>query len=76
MKKIPILFLSILFTGLVFTPTKPTSAAIKDQGTTWWSVEEMLEFYKEFDRGKSLPYITMQAVNEDVVITIYDKNKK
>lgn len=37
---------------------------------------KMLAFYKEFDRGKSLPYITMQAVNEDVVITIYDKNKK
>lgn len=37
---------------------------------------KMLAFYKEYDRGKALPYITMQAVNEDVVITIYDKNKK
>lgn len=37
---------------------------------------KMLNFYKQYDRGKKLPYITMQAQNEDVVITIYDKNKK
>lgn len=38
--------------------------------------DKMLKFYKENDRGKQIPYVTMQAVNEDVVITIYDKNKK
>ncbi|MDD6879140.1 MAG: ribonuclease HIII [bacterium] len=38
--------------------------------------QKMINFYKPFDRGKKLPYITMQAQNEDVVITIYDKNKK
>ena len=37
---------------------------------------KMLAFYKEYDRGKQIPYVTMQAVNEDVVITIYDTNKK
>ena len=37
---------------------------------------KMLSFYKEYDRGKQIPYVTMQAVNEDVVITIYDTNKK
>ena len=37
---------------------------------------KMLAFYKKYDRGKQLPYITMQASNEDVVITIYDTNKK
>lgn len=37
---------------------------------------KMLSFYKDQDRGKVIPYVTMQAVNEDVVITIYDKNKK
>ena len=36
----------------------------------------MLKFYKDNDRGKKIPYVTMQSVNEDVVITIYDKNKK
>ncbi len=38
--------------------------------------KKMLEFYKSGDRGKQIPYVTMQAVNEDVVITIYDTNKK
>lgn len=37
---------------------------------------KMLAFYKGFDRGKQIPYVTLQAVNEDVVITIYDTNKK
>ena len=38
--------------------------------------DKMLKFYKDNDRGKKIPYVSMQAVNEDVVITIYDKNKK
>lgn len=38
--------------------------------------EKMIKFYKSNDRGKKIPYVSMQAVNEDVVITIYDKNKK
>ena len=38
--------------------------------------DKMLKFYKDNDRGKKIPYVTMQSVNEDVVITIYDKNKK
>lgn len=37
---------------------------------------KMLAFYKSYDRGKQIPYVTMQAVNEDVVITIYETNKK
>lgn len=38
--------------------------------------EKMLKFYKSGDRGKKIPYVLLQAVNEDVVITIYEKNKK
>jgi len=37
---------------------------------------KMLDFYKSSAREKQIPYVTMQAINEDVVITIYDKNKK
>lgn len=49
MKKIPILFLSILtiniITGLISPPK--TSALYKDDsGATWWTVEELLEFSK------------------------------
>lgn len=38
--------------------------------------DKMVKFYKSNDRGKTIPYVTLQAVNEDVVITIYEKNKK
>lgn len=37
---------------------------------------KMLSFYKSGDRGKKIPYVEMQSVNEDVVITIYEKNKR
>ena len=40
------------------------------------TINKMIKFYKENDRRKTIPYVKMQAVNEDVVITIYDKNKK
>ena len=35
--------------------------------------KKMINFYKEFARNKQIPYVAMQAVNEDVVITIYEK---
>ena len=52
MKKIPILFLSILMFGLAFGTAKPVSAAISEKGTTWWSVEELLDFYQEVEAEK------------------------
>lgn len=40
------------------------------------TITKMLQFYKEYAKDKQIPYVRMQAVNEDVVITIYEKNKK
>ena len=37
---------------------------------------KMMSFYKQYAKDKEIPYVSMQAVNEDVVITIYEKNKK
>ncbi len=37
---------------------------------------KMMSFYKAYAKDKIIPYVSMQAVNEDVVITIYEKNKK
>ncbi len=34
-------------------PPSPTFAAIKDKGTTWWSVEELLEFNREVEEEKT-----------------------
>jgi len=38
--------------------------------------QKMLNFYKDNAKDKIIPYVTMQSTNEDVVITIYEKNKK
>ena len=38
--------------------------------------DKMMSFYKQYAKDKQIPYVSMQAVNEDVVITIYEKNKK
>lgn len=38
--------------------------------------QKMLSFYKDRAKDKKIPYVSMQSVSEDVVITIYDKNKK
>ena len=37
---------------------------------------KMMSFYKGYAKDKKIPYVSMQAINEDVVITIYEKNKK
>lgn len=37
---------------------------------------KMMSFYKQYAKEKQIPYVSMQATNEDVVITIYEKNKK
>ena len=37
---------------------------------------KMISFYKQYAKEKQIPYVSMQATNEDVVITIYEKNKK
>ena len=52
MKKIPIFVLSILFLGLLFGPSQPSHAAIFENDTTWWTVEELLEFYPEVEAEK------------------------
>lgn len=52
MKKIPILLLSILIVGLAFSPTRLAHATIEENGTTWWSVEELLDFYPEVEAEK------------------------
>lgn len=53
MKKISILVMSTLIVGQVFCPAISTFAAIHDGDTTWWSVEEMLEFYQEVEHEKA-----------------------
>lgn len=53
MKKSFKTYLLILVFGFIFNPATPTFAAIKDKGTTWWSVTELLEFYQEVEAEKA-----------------------
>ena len=52
MKKIPLLFLSALTSVSLFTGVSPVQATIEKNGTTWWTVEELLEFYQETEVEK------------------------
>mgnify|MGYP003313363245 CR=1 FL=1 len=53
MKKISVLAISTLIIGQVFNPAVSAFATIRDGDTTWWSVEEMLEFYQEVELEKA-----------------------
>lgn len=50
MKKIPLFILSILVLGLA--TTQSSHAAILENDTTWWTVEELLAFYPEVEAEK------------------------
>lgn len=52
MKKIPIFVLSILIFGLLFGPSQSSHAAISENDTAWWTVEELIEFYPEVEAEK------------------------
>ena len=52
MKKILVVGLLILAISPVINVSAPTFAATKERGTTWWSVEEMLDFYQEVEQEK------------------------
>lgn len=52
MKKIPLLFLSALTSVSLLTGISPVQATMEKNGTTWWTVEELLEFYQETEAEK------------------------
>lgn len=76
MKKIPILFLSIILSGLLLSPIKPTSAMMKDKGTTWWTVEELLEFYQEVEQEKEQTCGDDQDCKIEFNFSMYEKGPK
>lgn len=52
MKRKHLLLMPALVIGLSLSWMNPTFAAIKDKGTTWWSVEELIDFYQEVEQEK------------------------
>lgn len=49
MKRIPKLLLTLI---LLIGPVQPTFATIEERGTTWWTVDELLEFNQEVEAEK------------------------
>lgn len=76
MKNIPLLFLSILIFGLLFSPGKPAQAAIQAENTTWWSVEEMIEFSRQVDAEREELCRGDQACEEDFYLSMHEKGDK
>ena len=76
MKKIPILFLSILISGLLLAPIKPTSAIMEARGTTWWTVEELLDFYQEVEQEKEEECGDNQDCKMEFNFSMYEKGPK
>ncbi|MBR2544219.1 hypothetical protein IKF04_02880 [Candidatus Saccharibacteria bacterium] len=52
MKKVLAVGLLALVISPIINTSTPTFAATKERGTTWWSVEEMLDFYQEVEQEK------------------------
>ncbi len=76
MKKISILFLPILVFGLVLSPQKSAHAAIQAENTTWWSVEEMVEFSHQVDKEKEDLCHDDQVCKENFYLSMYEKGGK
>lgn len=54
MRKVFIPVLLTLISSAALCPVSTTSAAIYDRDTTWWSVEELLDFYPEVEAEKEV----------------------
>ena len=76
MKNIPFLILSILIFGLVFSPREPANAAIQAEGTTWWSVEEMIEFSHQVDTEREELCHGDQECETEFFFSMYEKGNQ
>ena len=52
-KKFPLLILTLTISTLAATVPNQASAAVRYDGTTWWSVAEMLDFYNQVEQEKA-----------------------
>ena len=76
MRKLSIPILSTLIAGLVFSPVEITSAAIYDRDTTWWSVEELLEFYPAVEAEKDAECGSNQDCRMEFGFNMIERGKK
>ncbi len=76
MKRIPKILISSLMLSSVFIPPSPTFAAIADKGTTWWSVEELLEFNEEVELEKAAECGDDEECKMEFGFTMFDRGPK
>ncbi|MBR3353000.1 hypothetical protein IKG49_00130 [Candidatus Saccharibacteria bacterium] len=76
MKRIPKILISSLMLSSVFIPPSPTFAAIADKGTTWWSVEELLEFNEEVELEKVAECGDDEECKMEFGFTMFDRGPK
>ena len=75
-KKLPLLILTLTISTLAATVPKPASAAVWYDNTTWWSVEEMLDFYQQVEQDKAELGGSDNACIEDFNMTMIEKGQK
>lgn len=75
-KKLPLLILTLTIGTLAATVPKPASAAVWYDNTTWWSVEEMLDFYQQVEQEKAELCGSDKACIEEFNMTMIEKGQK
>ena len=75
-KKLPLLILTLTISTLAATVPKPASAAVWYDNTTWWSVEEMLDFYQQVEQEKADLCGSDKACIEEFNMTMIEKGQK
>lgn len=76
MKKLPIILLSTLITGLTLGPAHLAHASIEENSTTWWSVEELLNYYPEVEAEKDAECGDNQDCRMEFNFNMIEKGEK
>lgn len=75
MKKIPILS-TIIILSLALIPLQSASAITAENGTTWWTVEELLDFYPEVEAEKEAKCGENEECKMEFTYSLYEKGPK
>ena len=75
-KKLPLLILTLTIGTLAATVPNKASAAVWYDDTTWWSVEEMLDFYQQVEQEKADLCGSDKACIEEFNMTMVEKGQK
>ena len=75
-RKIPLLILTLTISALAATVPNQASAAVRYDGTTWWSVAEMLDFYNQVEQEKVTLCGDDAGCTQEFDMTMVEKGNK